>query len=225
MKMNTLKMKKMALIGLLGGLLFGVGDILVYLLPNCRNQNGIYEDWINMSDLRPAFTLYLGCIGAGLLLIGFYSWYQAIKENASIRLKGLMMVLVFGIMLTPMGHFLIACITPMIYKGAIQAGASSEMAMEIATYLAYYTEPVKAAVILIVIMVQSVTMVGMIVKKKILCPRWMVLLNPLGLTIISIPLSIMLSGTGLEGIMESFESLGEGLLYLPIYYHWKKQLL
>lgn len=219
--MNTMKMKKKAIIGLIGGLLFAIGDLLVYLLPNCHNQSAIYSDWTRMSGLRPAFSTYLGCIGAGLLLVGFYSWYVAIKENGTNKLKYLMMSIAFGIILTPIGHFVIACITPMAYKGAIHAGASSDMAMEIIAYWSGYTEPIKLFVMIFVILVQSVTMVVLILKRKINCPRWMVILNPLGLIIISIPLSILLNGTGLEGAVESFESLGEGLIYLPVYCHWK----
>lgn len=220
--MDEMKMKRKAIIGFIGGVLFAIGDLLVYILPNVHNQSRIYDDWISMSDLRPAFATYFGCIGAGLLLIGFCSWYAAIKENATIRLKYLMMSIVFGILLTPIGHFVIACMTPMIYKGAVQAGVSSEQAMETVAYLTTYTEPIKGLVMFFIILVQSVTMIALIVKRKIHCPRWMVIFNPMVFSILSIPLSILLNGTGLEGITGSLESLGEGFLYVPVYYHWKQ---
>lgn len=220
--MNTVKMKRNAIIGLIGGLLFGIGDLLVSLLPHYWDQSKIAEDWVQMSDLRPASAMYLGCIGAVLILVGFYSWYAAVKENGTNRLKCLMGSIAIGIMMTPIGHFIILCIAPMAYKGAIQAGASTEMATKIVDYWGTYTGPVRVYVMFFVILVQSVTMIGLILKRKINCPKWMVLCNPLGLTLLSIPFSILLSGTGLEGIVESFESIGEGLIYLPVYYHWKK---
>lgn len=51
----------------------------------------------------------------------------------------------------------------------------------------------------------------------------MVICNPLVFILLSIPVSILLNGTGLEGLAEAFESLGEGFIYLPVYFHWRNQ--
>lgn len=219
--MNEVKMKKRALIGFVGGLLFAIGDILVYLLPNCHNQELIFSDWLKMSGLRPAICMCLGCIGGVFLLVGFSSWYTALKQSGLGKYKYLMMLILFGIVITPIGHFVIACMGPMAYKGAVLAGASHEMAVKIMANWTTYTDIIKIAVMSIIILVQSVVMIIFIIKRKINCPKWMVILNPLIFTILSAPVSILLDGTGIEGIAESFESLGEGLMYIAVYYHWK----
>lgn len=221
--MEVKRMKNIALIGLLGGVLVAIGDLFVYMLPNVQNINGIYADWEEMSMLRPAASLYLGCLGSVLLLIGFFSLYGIVKEKCSDLAKHFCEFIAVGIMLTSIGHFLIACIVPMTYKGAILAGASTEMAQLISMFWEKYIGPLKIFIIIVVILLQSILMIGLILKGKIDCPKWMVILNPIGLIIISIPISILLSGTGFEGVADSFESLGESFMYIAVYWHWRRQ--
>ena len=135
------------------------------------------------------------------------------------------MVIALGITLTPIGHFVIAGISSMIYKGVIQAGASSKVALDVVAYMSSYTSPIKILVAFLIIFVQSVVMIFLIIKQKIKCPKWMIILNPLVFTFLSIPVSILLNGTGFEGIAEAFESLGEGFMYLPVWVHWKNYSL
>ncbi|MBE5963095.1 MAG: hypothetical protein E7256_17225 [Lachnospiraceae bacterium] len=220
--METKKMKRMAIAGLIGGLQFAIGDLLVYLSPNYHNGSAIYTDWANMNMWRLALSFYLGCLGTGLLLIGFYSLYSITKQTCSDRFRHFLAVPAYGAVLTSIGHFFIACVVPMTYKGAISAGASDEMAKVIASSWELYINPLKVFIMLAVILVQSIMMIGLILKGKINCPKWMVLLNPVAFIIISIPISILLNGTGLEGITEAFESLGEGCMYLAVYYHWSR---
>ena len=220
--MNQVTMRKMCGIGILGGLLFAIGDWLIYLLPNYRNQSQIYDDWIQMNNFRLAFSVYLGCIGALLLLFGFYSWYLAIRENATMLQKMCMSIIAFGIMLTPIGHFVIACIKPIAYKVAIQSGSEKELAMNIMENWNYYTGPIRLFEMAVVILVQSIVMIVSILKRQINCSKWMVICNPLAFILLSIPVSILLNGTGFEGLAEAFESIGEGFIYLPVYFHWKK---
>lgn len=220
--MNQITMKKLCMIGMLGGLLFGIGDWLVYLIPNCHNESQIYDDWIQMNDLRPAFAVYAGCIGAVLLFVGFYSWYLAIREKATKLQKICMGIIAVGIMQTPMCHFAIACLKPIAYKVAFQSGAEKELAIRIMENWNYFTRPIRLFVITAVILVQSIVMIVFILKKQINCPKWMVICNPLVFIFLSIPVSILLNGTGFEGLAEAFESLGEGFIYLPVYFHWKK---
>ena len=213
-------MKKCALVGFLGGLLFTIGDLLVYLLPHYLST-GYYQDVANMNMWRLAISTYLGCIGSGFLLIGFYSLYNITKKNCSKLTNRLMLLIVLGIILTPIGHFIIACIKPMTFKIALECGTSIDTAKDIALNWVTYTNPIKFIGMTIIIIFQSVMMVVLILKKKINCPKWMVVLNPLGLTLIlSVPLLLLLEGTAFVGIAECFESLGEGAMYLAVYWHY-----
>lgn len=221
--MENKKMKTFALFGFLGGLQFAIGDILVYLLPNYHNWSEIYKDWANMSMLRIVLALYLGCLGSVLLLVGFYSFYKAIAPNSSHLIKGLFAVTAFGVLLTSIGHFIIACLSPMAYKLALSSGATSDLALLIASSWKTITNPLKLFIVFTVVLVQSLLIMTLILKRRIQCPKWMILLNPLGLTLLSIPVSILLSGTGFEGLSEAFESLGEAMMYLAVYSHWKHQ--
>jgi hypothetical protein len=222
--MELKRMKKLALIGIVGGLLFAIGDLFSYLLPNCNNEIKIYTDWANMSMWRLACSLYLGCLGTVLLLIGFYSLYNIVKSSCSRFAKYMYGLILSGIALTSIGHFFIACIMPMTFKGAIQAGASIEMAKSLSMCWENYINPLKIFVVIVVVLLQSIMMVTLIAKGKIQCPKWMMVLNPIVLSIISIPISILLNGTGFEGIADSFESLGEAFMYVAVYWHWKRQL-
>lgn len=103
----------------------------------------------------------LGCLGGVLLLMGFYCLYKTIADNLSKIEKGWLLFIGSGIAMTPVGHFVIACICPMTYKAALNLGLSDE-------------------------------------------------------------LSRTLAGTGIEGVTESFESLGEGAVYLTVLSHLKR---
>ena len=212
----------MAVVGMLGGLLFAAGDLLVYLVPGYHGGASIYADWQGMSMLRFAACMYLGCIGGVLLLVGFYSLHCIAADVCKASGKAVMLIIASGIILTPIGHFIIACITPMTYKAAISAGLGSETALAMSGFWSPYIGPVKVYVMVVVILLQSVFMVYLIGSKKINCPKWMAILNPVGFILVSIPVSILLSGTGMEGIAEAFESLGEGAMYLAVYTHWKR---
>lgn len=201
--MDIKRMKNIALFGLLGGILVAIGDLLVYMLPNVHNINGIYADWEKMSMWRPTASLYLGCLGSVLLLIGFFSLYGIVKEKCSHFIEYFCKFVAVGIALTSIGHFLIACIVPMTYKGAISAGASTEMAQIISTFWENYISPLKIFIMLVVILLQSIFMIILIIKGRIDCPKWMVILNPIGLIIISVPISILLNGTGFEHLLYS----------------------
>ncbi|BBB47901.1 hypothetical protein Pelsub_P1129 [Pelolinea submarina] len=213
----------MALIGLLGGLLFAVGDLFVYLLPNSHYESNIYTDWANMNMWRFGVSLYLGCFGTILLLIGFYSFYNIVKQVCSNLVKLFCLILAIGVVLTSIGHFFIACIVPMTYKGAIYAGASADLAKSISMCWEPYIDPLNIFVMVVVILLQSIMLIGLIVKGKLNCPKWMIVLNPVGLIVLSIPVTILLNDTGLEGISDAFESLGESLMYLAVFWHWKRE--
>lgn len=219
-----MKLKKsMAVMGMLGGLLFAIGDLLVYLVPGYHSGASIYSDWQNMSMWRFAVCTYLGCIGGVLLLAGFYSLYCIVKDSCKGKGKTAMLIIASGIVLTPIGHFVIACITPMTYKAAISAGLGAEAALALSGFWAPYIGPVKIYVMAVVILLQSAFMAYLIGSGKMDCPKWMIILNPVGLILVSIPVSVLLSGTGMEGAAEAFESLGEGAMYLAVYSHWKRK--
>lgn len=220
--MKVKQLKIMALLGLVGGLCVGLGDLLVYSLPNVHNLDGVYADWAAMGMWRLTLSLYLGCLGSVFLMAGFISLYTIIQRQGKTVNRGIGLVVGSGVVLTGIGHFLIACIAPMTYKGALMAGASPELAQGIAGFWESEIGPLKGYIMAVVILLQSVWVMVLILRGGLDCPKWMAVLTPLGLTLLSIPVSILLTGTGLEGLAESFESLGEGLMCLAVYCHWNR---
>lgn len=221
-KTDATKMKKYALAGIVGGLLFAIGDLLVYLLPHYMSPK-LYNDLVQMSMWRLACSLYLGCVGCGMLLVGFHSLYRIVGSSGSNITKYLLIVIGFGIVLTPLGHFLIACISHMTYKLAVESGLSAELAKTLSGGWNQYINPVKNVVMFIVIFLQSVVYIVLILSRKINAPKWTVICNPLAMVLVSIPLVLLLSGTRYAGVTECFESLGEGLAYIPVYIHWNNK--
>lgn len=109
----------------------------------------------------------------------------------------------------------------MSYKIALLSGASHELATVISSSWNLYITPLKLFIMIVVILIQSFLMIILILSKKIKCPKWMILLNPIGLILLSIPIAILLNGTKYLGLTEAFESLGEASIYIAVYYHWK----
>lgn len=221
MKTDVKDRKILAIMGILGGLCFAIGDILINLVPH-YNSNEIYYDWAQMNMWRISLSIYLGCLGGVLLLMGFYCLYKTIADNLSKIEKGWLIFIGSGIAMTPVGHFVIACICPMTYKAALNLGLSDELSRALAGTWADNLAPLRIVVMIIVILLQSITIIFLILRNKLKCPKWMIVFNPMMFIIIGIPVMILLSGTGVEGVTESFESLGEGAVYLIVLSHLKR---
>ena len=81
-------METYALMGFIGGILFVIGDCLLYCYKGYRDL-GIDPKWIEVGEWRFVLSAWLGFVGMALMLPAFYSYYKMIEETCGKVLRAL----------------------------------------------------------------------------------------------------------------------------------------
>ena len=75
------KYRNMAYMGIVGAVLFGVGDWLIYLYPGLKLENNIQPLWAEMPAYRFMGSAWCGLIGGIVMILGAFSAYAAIHNE------------------------------------------------------------------------------------------------------------------------------------------------
>ena len=75
------KDRNMAYMGIVGAVLFAVGDWLIYLYPGLALENDIQPLWAEMSAVRFVGSAWCGIIGGVVMMFGAFSAYTAIRNE------------------------------------------------------------------------------------------------------------------------------------------------
>ena len=114
-----------SVLGLLGGLLCCVGDVLFDLKGKGNKKLGtsknIDSNWLKMADWRFGLSIALALIGDAFVGLGFYSIGMQIAETHSLIGYLTIGFGYFGVMAGVFVHSFL-CIQALIYKGAMMRG-------------------------------------------------------------------------------------------------------
>ena len=75
------KYRNMAYMGIVGAVLFAVGDWLIYLYPGLTLENDIQPLWAEMQAVRFVGSAWCGIIGGVVMMFGAFSAYTAIRNE------------------------------------------------------------------------------------------------------------------------------------------------
>ena len=79
-----------SILGILGGVIFFIGDALLFLTPNFQMETDARMDWPTMPLWRFGASAICGIAGMVLLFFGVAAMYHALcNEEASSKIKGL----------------------------------------------------------------------------------------------------------------------------------------
>lgn len=168
-----------SLLGLIGGLLCCVGDILFDLKGKGNQKLGtsknIDSNWINMADWRFGLSIAVAMVGDACVGLGFYSIGMQIAQ--SHPLLGYL-TLGFGYFGSIAGVFIHAfvCLQALIYRGAMIHG-NLQIADDILEKLYKQIMPTFAAGY-IALMVPAVLVIIAILNGALDVPKICLLLNP-----------------------------------------------
>lgn len=176
-----------SVLGLIGGLLCCVGDILFDLKGKGNQKLGtsknIDSNWVNMADWRFGLSIALAMIGDALIGLGFYSIGMQIAVTHPIIGY---LTLGFGYLGSIAGVFIHAflCIQALIYKGALIHG-DLQIADDILEKI--YKQIMPTFMIgYISLMIPTVLIIIAILNGALDVPKLCVLLNPIVFLILGV---------------------------------------
>lgn len=216
-------MKKMSLLGLLGGILYQIGDYLLFLHPDYRDGMTIQSCWVDMPMWRFSGSMWCALFGSVFLICGFFSLYQLVKKTCGKAWQHLTLCSLPGVIGVIYAHFIFGSLPPMIYKAMIAAGLGDEQFLAVNdTLMSANMAPI--VLIIASFYLQLIVIIYGVVSRKFHLSKQSIF--ALILVILVLCLLLVVSfyiPSPFAGIVSGFESLFEGILYLVPYFHWKNR--
>ncbi|MCR5081185.1 MAG: hypothetical protein K6B17_07575 [Treponema sp.] len=214
------KNRNLALLGIIGAVLYAVADLFLYVGVQIESGNMIsychVEEWRLMASMWISLFASLG------LLCGFISLYQLVKRSFGEKLK-FIMILPFlacgGILYC---HFVLGVYNPLTYQSAIKAGLSESQIVQVLESAALYLNPLTITVVLCGYITEFIVIAGVLSGKFGLKKRFLFFMYA-GYAIVYVLVILTVKVTGVTGLRGGLESLFETTFFLPAFFAWKKQ--
>lgn len=178
-----------SVLGLAGGILCAVGDILFDLKGKNNQKLGtsgnIDSNWVNMAYWRFGASILVAFFGDAMLGFGFYS---LVRQMEAVNGKLAVVTGVCGYLSAIAGFFVhtVLCIQPVIYKKIME---TDNFKLADDTLEAYYKAVLPPFIIGYGFMlVATVCVIVAILTGVLAVPRWFVLLNPFVFLLIGVGL-------------------------------------
>lgn len=178
-----------SIMGLIGGLLCCVGDLLFDLKGKGNKKLGtsknIDSNWSKMSEWRFGLSIIFAMFGVILLGFGFYAIANIIREN-NVILSNL--ILITGFIGCVGGLFIhsMLCIQAVIYKRITDNGKSNFELADNTLEGFYKTIIFPFMLIYCVLMIADICVAVAVLNGALGVPKWMALLNSIVFLIIGV---------------------------------------
>ncbi len=220
MQLTSQKMKIYAMLGMIGGVLFMVGDCLIYCYEGL-GTSGVQPLWAQMPEWRFVISAILGFIGMALMLPAGVSVYRMTADRCGKPCRIFATLYLIGVASTGYLHFSLGSLMPLTYISVLSEGGTTELAADAAQRWSEF------------VMLPNIVLIGFLcagyvlhfyvtVSGKSTLPRWFCLVGPVGAFALGMLWKVIFSGTAAEGAYGACESLGEGLIFLTAYFYHKK---
>lgn len=215
------KYRSFGLLGLIGGVLFMIGDCLLFVYPDRDTALDVDPVFAEMPVWRFTVSALLGVIGMGFMLFGFQSLYAMTKAVCGKKMQTLALLGGAGAAGTALAHFNLGTLLPLAYKGILDSGGDAQLAENACMKIAKWVTPLDILLI-VLLYVQFIVLLYMILSGKAKMSRWYFLLGPIGAAALGTVWKTVFAGSVISGAWGACESLGEGLMYLTAMIYWKK---
>ena len=178
-----------SIMGLIGGLLCCVGDLLFDLKGKGNKKLGtsknIDSNWSKMSEWRFGLSIIFAVLGVILLGFGFYAIANIIREN-NVILSNL--ILITGFIGCVGGLFIhsMLCIQAVIYKRITDNGKINFELADNTLEGFYKTIIFPFMLIYCVLMIADICVAVAVLNGALSVPKWMALLNSIVFLIIGV---------------------------------------
>ncbi|WP_365699129.1 DUF6796 family protein [Ruminococcus sp.] len=215
------RMKRYSLSGLLGGIVFMVGDCLLFCYEGAQDKT-VEPAWADMAEWRFVASAVLGFVGMTLMLPAFIAFYKMIAACCGRAARAFASLSFIGVASTGYLHFALGTLLPVTCKAVLESGGTAALAEQAALHWAdrvKYIDLVLIGFLSIVYLLHIyVTLSGKSGLKRPMC-----LVGITGALAAGLLWKVIFGNTAIGGAWCACESLGEGLIYLTTYFYWKKQ--
>ena len=216
------KYKNMACIGIVGALLFAIGDWLIYLYPGLTLESDIQPLWAEMLAWRFVGSTWCGLLGGIVMMFGAFSAHRAIRSELGEKIGRLSILGIPGAVLAGFAHFVLGSLLPLTYKSALEAGASAEQAAQMCMkWSSYMTIPDLLMIVLLYL--PHLILLYMTARGKYGIPRRTLLINAAFVVLMSV-LQLALRNSAWVGALGAGESLFEGCVYINLVIYWERKM-
>ena len=167
------------ILGIVGGILCAVGDILFDLKGKGNKKLGtsgnIDSNWLKMPYWRFSASILVAFLGDALIGFGFYALVSQIKDVSS-GMAAVTAVCAYVSVIAGFFIHTVLCIQPIIYKKIME---TDNFKLADDTLEAYYKAVIPPFLIgYLFMLVAAICVVVAILKGFLDVPKWFVLLNP-----------------------------------------------
>ncbi len=179
-----------SIMGILGGIVCAVGDILLDLKGKDNVKVGntliIESNWTKMADWRFKLSIIFGLFGVFMYSLGIYSLGRQLLSDNKILSETMIL---FSILTALSGFFIhsFICVTPIIYK-AVLKGKDEKLAEHTLNELLSAVKIPFALLYAFIILAPTILTIYCILNGLFDVPNWFVLLNPLVFLIVGLTL-------------------------------------
>ncbi len=207
------KRRNYLILGILGGILSMTGDCLLLGADSngAAGMLGRYEVIASqISYTRIGLAGFFGFVGIPLTVFGFYCLYMSLADK-KCRAARLYRISLFGYTALGGAVHVICCYLLTGIKKDIESG-TDDLLMTVLHEQGGYVIP-SMIVFLVFYMMNVVTMIILIAKKKSPLPAWMWVLNPMTFKIVINAIGRMGSSAVFNGIQCSNMSIGAIIIF------------
>lgn len=215
--------KKYALLGLIGTVLFMIGDLLLDVKPVGNITSGIVESgWAQMSMWRFEASILLGAAAVPLWFFGLISVGKAIQDKnkraGDFYLFGTVVGCLGGLLIHTVCNFL-----PVIYKIIYLNNGDSVLTANMLNEMADYIMIPFAVYFAILELFTAIPFLYVILSGKMEISRWKALCNPI-ITILLSKIMEQIPFYPINAVTGAMESLGHFLMCLVILRYYNRLL-
>ncbi len=206
-------MKKYLLLGIVGGVFSMIGDCLLLGADSAGVRLGIEKYAViaqKISYTRIGLAGFFGFIGIPVTVFGFYVLYMGLEDRESLTAK-LYRASLYGYLALGGAVHVICCYLVTGMKKDLETGTDN-LLMTVFNEQGGYIIP-SMIVFLVFYLINVVTMITLVAKKKTFLPVWMWIMNPLTFKLLINAVGRLGSSAVLNGILCSNMSLGAVLLF------------
>ena len=215
------KYRNLACMGIVGALLFAIGDWLIFLYPGLTLESDIQPLWAEMPAWRFVASTWCGILGGMAMTLGAYSAYRAIRTELGASVGWASVLGIPGAALAGFAHFVLGALLPLTYKNALDAGASADQAARMCMrWSSYMTLP--DVLMIVLLYLPLMILLYMTVRGKYGIPRRTLLINA-GFGVLMVVFQITLRNWRV-GVLGAGESLFEGCVYINLIVYWNRRM-
>ena len=209
--------RKLALYGIIGGILMMLANILVH---SGTGMTGEKPDpgWLTLPAGLCGVSECIAVLGALGLLAGWFSLYRMTEETCGLKMQKLALIPAFGVVGMALFHGNISCIEPLIYQ-VLSNNGGEEMYPAMDAIISGSFAPVDL-LILVAFYLQVIVLIYGVFSGKFGCKKWLIIFNPVLGLVFGLVLGAILPPS-LNGVSLGMRGLGEGIMYIIPFTYWK----